>query len=329
MHAEALSSPGSAALPRRRSVRALAAPTAWLAAMTYAAVLVLIPWAAIRGEPFFDLMVYLEAFDVGAYDYLDQLEGLAYLFSEPLWRTLVDGLASLIGDVPTTFHIISFVVSTVYAYVILRVKGSAAVFLAGPLLIDLVLSQVRSAVAGALFLIACLTGGALAWLVLLLVASLIHSAAVLLFALFGCAVALWRVSSRHERIAQVATLVASVAIPLALAAAYVGVLSSIGDRRAESEAAWPGGVFVATFAVYYAVMLLNLQRVMKRPVAIFSFLISGLFIVLAAHDINALRFISLTYPALILAVFVLPFLDRLLVMSALVVMCIYHFALWL
>ena len=307
----------------------LSVAAAWVVSLAYAGVLFLIPWTAIRGEPFFDLAVYLEGFDLGAYDYLDELEGLAYLFSEPLWRYIVGNLTVLLGDVPTTFNTASFAVSAIYAYVILRASRSAAVFLSAPLLIDLVLSQVRSAVAGALFFIAYLAGGTLLWIGLLAIASLIHSSAILLFALFACAIVLQRLSARWITAGRAIAVLASVLIPLAIAAAYVTVLAAVGDRRAESEAAWPGGVFVLSFGVYYLVLLLNLKRVIKHSIAIFSFLVSGLFVTLAAFDINALRFISLTYPALIASVFFLPFLSRSLLLSILFLMCGYHLALWL
>lgn len=321
-------------LPRPRAHRPTHSPglsvgAAWAASIAYASVLIAVPWSSIRGEPFFDLSVYLEGFDLGAYDYLDQLEGLAYFFSEPLWRQLVAILTTAFGDISTTFQIISFAVSTIYAYTMLRANRLTALFLSGPLLIDLVLSQVRSAVAGALFLIAILAGSTILWIGVLAIAPLVHSAALLLFGTFAVAAGLNRLWKTYPRAAMVLAVGTSVVLPFAFAASYTVLLSSLGDRRAETEAAWPGGVFVLTFGIYYGVLLLNLNRAMKHTLSIFSLIVCGLFIVLAMFDINMLRFISLTFPLLIVTAFRLPFVERLLLLSTLLSMCVYHLVLWL
>lgn len=314
---------------RYRHTPGLSAGAAWVAALIYACLLIAIPWSTVRGEPFFDLTVYIQSFDAGAYDYLDQLEGLAYFFSEPLWRQFVGALTAVVGDVETAFQCISFSTSAVYAYVMLRAHPMTAIFLPGPLLIDLLLSQVRSAVAGALFLVALLAGGAFLSIGLLAVASLVHSAALLLFGTLAVSVLLNRAHPQYPRLCMACAVGISILLPLAFAASYVNLLSLIGDRRAETEPAWPGGVFVLSFAIYYAVLLLNLRRVMRHTLTVFSLIVSGLFVVLASFDINMLRFISLTFPILILAALRMPVLERLLLVSTLLAMCLYHLALWL
>lgn len=310
-------------------VSSMSARTALIVAIVYAVVLFLIPWETIRGEPFFDLSIYLEGFELGAYNYLEHLDGLFYLLSEPLWRYVIGSLSENLHSVPASFQLVSFTVSAVYAYVVLRMSRFAGVFLVSPLLIDLVLSQVRSAVAGALFFMAILAGNAFVWTLMLVLASLVHSSALLLFALYAVSVALRRLSERNSTAAKALAVFLSVFIPILFAITYVSILSAVGDRRAESEATWPGGAFVLTFFIYFAAMLANLHYVMQRSITIFALIVSGLFIVLAAFEINMLRLISLTYPALVISIFFLPYWYRLLLITSLLVMCLYHLVLWL
>ncbi len=331
MPARTLDAPSLAAVSEKlkRAYAGFTPPVAWLIAVLYGLAVSLIPWDLIRGEPFIDLVTYIEGFESGAYQYLDALEGPAYLLSEPAWRAIVNGLMNLVGTVSASLQFLTFCVSAIYAYVVLRRSRATTFLLASPLLIDLLVSQVRSAVAGALFLIACLVGSTFLWLLVLTIGSLIHTSAAILCGLYALAFTLCRLAKTRPGIARVTVVGFSIVLPLLVAIAYAELLVAIGDRRAQDADAWPGGIFVVTMAVYYAVMLMNLRRVMMTPLAIYCLLISAMFIVLALLQVNGLRFVSLTYPLFLTTSLVLPYRHRLVVNTMFIVMCVYHFSLWI
>jgi len=309
--------------------RGMPAKSALLFAVVYAVALLLIPWEVLRREPFFDLNVYLESFELGTYDYLDDLDWPQYFLFEPLWRYVIRSLSVLLNSFPATFQVVSFLVSAVYAYTILRISRSCGVFLAAPLLIDLVLSQVRSALAGALFFIAVLAGNAFVWLLMLILAPLVHTSALLLFGFYALAVALSHFAESHPTAGKSLIVLFPFFIPLLYSISYVSILSSVGDRRSESDAAWPGGAFVLPFLIYFVSMLANLKFVMKHPIMILSVMVTGFFVLLAPFEINMLRLIPLAYPAVIASIFYLPYSFRVPLVTVMLVMTLYHFALWL
>ena len=167
------------------------------------------------------------------------------------------------------------------------------------------------------------------WAFMLVGSAAIHTSSLVLFGLYGLALGLARLSAWRRGVALAATGVISIVLPLAFVALYAIVLGDIGDRRAETEAAWPGGLFVATFALYYVVLLANLRRVVADPAQIFAFLIAGFFVISAGFDFNGLRFIALTFPSLVQAAFRMPRIERWVLLAALFVMTIYHLFLWL
>lgn len=301
---------------------------ALLFALTFACFLFLIPWEFIQGREFPDLKVYLEGFHGGEYDYLDEYEGLKYLFSEPLWRNIIYRLSEVFGDIPFSFKIISFFISTLLSYIILRYKPIFVFLLISPLVIDLIFSQVRSGLMISIFYLGLLGGSSMLWIILFSIAFLIHSAAIIIFSYFAFSILLNLLSNRNRVLSMLLTFAASILIPLGFAAFYSGLLSSVGDRRSELEPAWPGGVFVLGISIYYLLMLINIKKVIGHTIPIFTFLVCGSFLVLAIFEINFLRLIALVFPLLILSAFILPLKARLLVLFGLFAMTIYHFFFW-
>lgn len=320
----ARSVPRRPARPARLSLPALVAVS-----LLYATVMVLMPWDRLHGEPLWDLRVYLDGFDIGAYEYLDELEGLLYLLSEPAWRAVVAWLHALTGSFESALGVVTFASAGVYCFVMLRAHGGAAILLGSPLLIDFFVSQLRSALAGTLFFIAVSSRRPVVWVLMLVVSAAIHTASLVLFGLYGLAFGLAKLSRRRRGVALAATGLASIVLPLAFVTLYAGVLGEVGDRRAETEAAWPGGLFVATFALYYVVLLANLRRVVVDPALIFAFLITGFFVISAGFEFNGLRFIAVTFPSLVQAAFRMPRIERWVLLAALLVMTVYHLFLWL
>ena len=291
--------------------------------------MVLVPWDSLHGEQLWDLRVYLDSFNIGAYDYLDELGGMLYLLSEPAWRAVVATLHGLTGSFESALGVVTFASAGLYCFVMLRARGASAIFLVSPLLIDLFVSQLRSALAGALFFSAVSSRRVSVWALVLPVSALIHTSSIVLFAFYGLALGLSQLRRWRVEAALATTAVVSVVLPLAFVASYALLLGEIGDRRAVTETAWPGGLFVATFALYYAVLLANLRRVVSDPALVFAFLIAGFFVVSALFEFNGLRFIAVTFPLLVRAAFRMPRIERRILLAALLTMTVYHLVLWL
>ncbi len=302
---------------------------ALVVSLIYASVLVLMPWEVIRGEPFFDLQVYKDSFDFGTYDYLDQLEGLPYLFSEPLWRFIIATLTDYTGHISTTLSIVSFFVSAIYVYVTLRINKYLAFFLLAPLLVNLLVSQVRSAVAGALFLLSLYYANTFVAIFLFIFSFFIHSASLLVFGLFIVSVLLNKFSVRYPNIVKLLAITISIVIPLVFALTYINILDYIGDRRVATEIIRPSGVFILSFSIYYLLMFLNISEIIKSKLMVYSLIVSGMFVVLAIYEINMTRLLALVFPVLIGAALKLSFSYRAIALITLFLMCVYHLVLWL
>jgi hypothetical protein len=298
-------------------------------AIVFACLMSLFPWKLISKHDFPDLDTYIDYFETGAYEYLDDLEGFSYIMSEPLWRQIIYQLSDMLGSVPFTFQIISFIIWSILAYVLIKYSPKYSFLLLSPLLLDLVISQVRSGLMISLFYVWLLNGSLILFIILFAFAFFIHGAAILIFGYYALSYLMSWISKRNQVLSKLLTVGVSILMPLGFAVSHRGILASFGDRRSEMEPGFPGGSFVLGILVYYLIMLININQTIRRPISIFTFLVCGSFLVLAMYEINLLRFIALIFPLLFLCALYLPPKARVICMLNLFGMTFYHLLLWL
>ncbi len=209
-------------------------------ALCFSFFFILMPWATIRGE------------NPDTQNYLERIETLSnspqqenfrnfpqWVASEPLWRFILVLIGKYFNEPIHGLLAISFICIFIYMYFMSEKVNVfvCAIFLINPLLINLVSFQNRSALAMALCLAALMVQHKISKLLLVLMASLTHSAAfiILIVYYFSRYLAHSKNDLNLFRMSLIA-LVCALFLSVILTEGREIILSAIGDRRAEYSA---------------------------------------------------------------------------------------------
>ena len=300
----------------------------YILAVGYAILNFITPWEKVQIEKFTDLNIYIAGFESGSYDYLNFLDGMQFWFSEPLWRIIVNYLNLHILNVSYVFKIITFFCAIIYSFYIFKTNKYTYFFLISPLVIDLLNSQVRSALMGSIFLLALLVKSNKVRRLLFAPAFLIHGGAILIFGFYGLSKILFNMIKKNKRYIIPLIFILSILIPLVFIKIYSDLLLVLNDRRFDYEKSYPGGIFQLCIGITFVISLLNLRSVTNCELGIFSFIITGFFLILSFYEFNALRLISITLPVIAKSSLLLPRRSQTLALSSLYFMTFYHSLFW-
>jgi len=117
----------------------------------------LIPWTEIYGEEFADIYNYVERLKYLARGGFEgEVKGIQWLLTEPLWKAFLSNVSHVTQDYRALLYGLSFFSIFVYfSFLVKRVPiYIALIFLFNPMVIDLVLGQIRNAVAFSFVLLA-------------------------------------------------------------------------------------------------------------------------------------------------------------------------------
>jgi hypothetical protein len=170
-------------------------------ATAYAALVALVSWHLVRGEGagWYDREVLLQSFELGQYTYL-YVGGWIDLFQNwSAWYMAVDNLAAHLGGFESTLVVLTFVVAAIYAAASLSTSMWLFPLLFMPIQVDLFDSQIRSACAGALLVVAYRSDRVAITVLLALIAMLFHAAAILLLGLWLAATVVVRICERGPK----------------------------------------------------------------------------------------------------------------------------------
>lgn len=213
---------------------------AFVAVAVFTAFMLAVPWEQVWGQPFVDRQVYLDYFlyQTNVLDYKEPDNVLTYYTAEALWhfgmREAIDGLGIPINLI---FAAISALCIGVFSFYLVQKHGAwSLIFLVNPLLIDLVFSQLRIALALSLLGIAHFHRGRAVVVGLSICSLFIHSAVlVFLFSYFSSYLATilakkraWSKIWLYGCLLTIGLFVALIIGPLREL-----ILSYLGDRRAE------------------------------------------------------------------------------------------------
>jgi len=163
---------------------------------------------------------------------------LTLVFSEPIWASMLVLIGIYFDEPYNGLLLISFFCIFIYTFFLSKKINIvfAFFFLLNPLLVDLVMGQVRSAFAMALFLVAVMEKRRIFSLFLLIVSSLIHSAIFLILAIYILAKIFERMHGRLDyKLIGLFMILLGLIVAILLSRGREVILGAVGDRRAEYD----------------------------------------------------------------------------------------------
>jgi hypothetical protein len=207
--------------------------------LTFAAIMVSIPWEGLIGRPFVDHRQYLYHFlyEESIFQYLDLRGFLDYFFNEALWEYLVRSLVHTIGvPIDIVFLAISLLCLITFSFFLTqRHNVFSIVLLCNPLLVTFAFDQLRQALAYSLMLIGYMVRRPLIAAILVTFALFIHSSTIIFVGAYFAIKKITNVANRDRdrHIATYAILcIIGVAVSIAIGPLRGLILGYFGDRRA-------------------------------------------------------------------------------------------------
>ncbi len=311
-------------------------------AAVFALIFSLFPWEDLwisgKGMPFVDKDVYLRSFStpdqtVLQFNSFDTFVSL--ITDEYLWHYGLNALLNSGLDINIAFFLITFITAFTFAGVILtRCSSIAVLLLVNPIFVDFACSQFRIALAASLLCAPFLIRNISIWLPLILCAVFIHTAAVILIALYITATTIGRASLNQTSFKCCAAVFVLVFLGL-LVAVMLGpmresILLSLEDRRALYDEDMSSSL---TYNSFWILLLVagffgGPQWLLKSQNAfvcvVLSCVMFGTF-----FQAYTLRILATTFPLVITFMLNLPLQFRLPLVAAFVAYATLQWAYWL
>jgi hypothetical protein len=289
----------------------------WLFSLFYAYLYIyIIPWTELAGGEFVDVYAYLERI-VYLHEGGNEAEywGIQWLMSEPLWKGMILLMGETFTDYRNALYLVSFVSVFLYtSFLLKRVEFYVAmIFLVTPMVVDLFLAQIRSALAFSIVLTAYnlsarenvskLVPG-----LLLVIATLIHMSMPVFLGIYYL---LYRLNDKvkDNRYYFFAMLTALI---IALFMKYGSnlLLTAMGDRHAGYDEYISGSSVAYSIAWFIIAVLLSsfgdFSDKKNRVIVGYSITILSFFFFSSLLNIFAARYVALSMPAIIVAISFLP-----------------------
>lgn len=305
-------------------------------ALLFGAGYALIPWYTWRPRSFKDVNSYItqierlrarsEELD------LDRLTSAEYIFSEPLWRQILS-ILDLTNDPHDALSIVTFFVVTVFAgFLFVRANPWVVSFLMfNPMMVDLTVSQTRSALAAALILIAYTTKSR--WISWALFAStcLIHSLAFLFLTTYLLAKSLERFRGRADYVTlSCGALIVGALFGFAFAVGHGELLAAVNDRRAYIDQG-DGNTFA--YVAFWILLAVGLAMTYRKHYEIvwtdfYAIMMLTIPFITTFFGIAAARLIALAFPIVIEAIYSRPQATRSYIVASVVAYQVLHYMYW-
>jgi len=307
----------------------------WILSFLFAFTFVfIISWIDIKGHDFEDIvqyirrMVYLHA---GGKE--EEYTGLLWITSEPLWKFIIMQLADICTDYRWAMYLVSFISLGFHAtFLFRRVPFIVAViFLINPMTVDLMMAQVRIALAFGLVLVAYDLKSKNLAILLILCAILIHASMPIFIGMYYL---LYRLNKRVEAKKLYLTAI-GMGILMAIFMKYGvnSILSAIGDRHAD----YANDSVVST--VSYSIIWILISGLIatfssfdneeERLLATYVIVFMGFFFFASTMGVFGKRYVSVTMVIIIASLNTLPKHIKEGTYMLLVMYNIYLFKFWL
>ena len=207
----------------------------WILSFLFAFTFVfIISWIDIKGHDFEDIvqyirrMVYLHA---GGKE--EEYTGILWITSEPLWKFIIMQLANVCDDYRWAMYLVSFISIGLHATFLFRRIPVivAVVFLINPMTVDLMMAQVRIALAFGLVLVAYDLKSKKLAILLMFSALLIHASMPIFIGMYYI---LFELNKRIEaKKLYLTALAMGILMAVFMKYGVNSILSAIGDRHAD------------------------------------------------------------------------------------------------
>jgi len=286
----------------------------WVLAFVFAFIFVyLIPWTDMIGREFWDIGNYM--FRI-AYLARDGNEGslsiVQWIFEEPLWKGIVVFIGSVVdaSHYRLALYFISFTALFLYgSFFFRRIEYYIIIILFfNPLMVNLFIEQIRSALAFSLLLVAYDISSRRATIFIMIMAFLIHASMVIFVAIYFMLYKLNQVVEARKYY----LVVLGISILMALFMRYGLdiILQILGNRHAGySESVEGSSLSFSLFWFLLAIALSifsNFENEEKRITIGYSILILNFFFFTSVFGGFAQRYVSLSFPIVIIAISYLP-----------------------
>lgn len=286
-----------------------------LGALLFSILFISIPWYTWRPKRFRDVDSYLARIELLRWQpdlHFDQAGELSFIFSEPLWTQILIFIGDTFEDPGNGLLVLTFLVTLTFSsYVFTRIGPWLGVaFLINPMVIELVVAQVRSAVACGLCLVALTLRKKWLLAVLLVAASLIHSLTFIFAATFALAKLLERQrTTTNGYLLGLIALLCGVAFALILGFRSTSLLSAVDDRRASLYGVYSQGD-TAVYCMYWLFLSLALVATTRTRAPYWqdyyaTFMLAVPFF-LTFFSIPGSRFVPLAFPLVLESVVARP-----------------------
>ena len=269
---------------------------------------VFIPWDSLStGSRFADIDNYVASVEVlaskGDVGFSD-LGFVGIFFAEPAWQLILFFISAAFEDPRRGLLIISWFCIVVYAAHMIRsgLHWAVFLFLLNPLVVDLVMSQTRSALAVALLLIASKIEQRYFRLFLAALATAVHSVVLILLAGYWISKMIrGSTGLLSERQKGILAFVVALVFAFMLTSFRALILGSVGDRRAELDVRSGSILYLA----FWMLIAIGLMIAGKRDSGrdgwqkYFCILMLSLPFFMGIFSTQGVRFIALSFPILI------------------------------
>ncbi len=269
------------------------------------------PWELIKGHGFADIENYLWRIDYltrGGTE--EEYQGIAYLFSEKLWKYLLVKTTLFVDDYREILYLASVISLTIYSFFTFKRVNviTGMFFMMNPMFIDLIMGQVRIALAFALLLVAYEVKPKKISFFFVGAAILIHTAALLLFGIYFLLRLLGnRITGRGYYFYSI--LIAAL-IVFFLKFGVSSILLEVGDKRAQyADMVKSSSVAYSIFWFLLSLMLswkAKIDDENKKTIVAFSIAMMSLFFFSSVIGLYGQRYVAISIPLIIISISYLP-----------------------
>ncbi|WP_341659362.1 EpsG family protein [Vibrio sp.] len=300
--------------------------------------IVLIPWQVIRDYPFVDIINYVARYNLmiendSAFGFAQVGSIKGYIFSEALWAYFLY-IAGKFNLSPYLFlYSVSFLCCFLISwFTISRIKSLVyAILLINPLLIDLVMSQQRSALMFVMVLaaIACYERHKIIFFLLFCVSFSVHMSSIILFSFLTLSMLFGKFTFHKNE--NVNTLIIFQIIMFGSLVVIVGqdaVLAIIGDRRAYSNSGSQSLIYASAWGALL-VLFIVFSKHERNGLFFFTVSLMSLFVISTLFNAYSSRYLAFAFPFILIYLSHLRDEIRLPFLSIILSYILFQWALWL
>lgn len=276
-----------------------------IAVIVFSFVMVSLPWESWQGYKFVDLNVYKKYFLYGApvYEYIN-ISGLVdFITREALWHYSGMFLIRTLG-IPAdyVFSGISVICFYTFSYFLAKQKGLLSlVFLINPLFVTLAMSQLRSALAFSLLLIAFMLRRNIIKILLAILPLFLHTSTILfLFIYFSTRFLLKKTDVMPNKFRMLLALCfIGIVISMSVGSFRQIILSYLGDRRADYGDASSSFLFTSYWIFLLILTFFQSNSFLKDEINCWSVIVLSLVTANLFTGGYSLRFLALFLPIIV------------------------------